>query len=150
MANVYQKEIQDLRFGITFVASSRVKQISDTILLPRSPSFWSPWSWFLTKCQTFTPLSRSGVIMGALERRLSGLPVYRNVESGENEKKRLGRDKRKQAQIYFGVWCSSLTVNTTSVYKERNDYKIPMFPKANSIFRTFLVAIFFNVMYLIC
>lgn len=25
--------------------------------------------------------------MGALERRLSGLPVYRNVESGQEEKK---------------------------------------------------------------
>lgn len=65
----------------TFVASSLVRYISETILLPRSPSLWSEWSWFLTRCHSLVPLSRSGVIMGVLERRLSGLLAVLSILS---------------------------------------------------------------------
>lgn len=66
----------------TLVASSRVRYISETILLPRSPSLWSEWSWFLTRCHSLVPLSRSGVIMGVRERRLSGLLAVLSILSG--------------------------------------------------------------------
>lgn len=43
--------------------------------------------------------------MGALERRLSGLPVYRNVESGENEKRGWEgtKENRHRYILGFGV-----------------------------------------------
>lgn len=69
----------------TLVASSRVRYISETILLPRSPSRWSEWSWFFTRCHSLVPVSWSGVIMGARERRLSGLLAVRSKLSGEED-----------------------------------------------------------------
>lgn len=54
-------------------------------MLPLSPSRWSMWSWFFTRCQSLVPLSRSGVIMGVRERRLSGLLAVRSMLSASTE-----------------------------------------------------------------
>lgn len=45
--------------SVPLVASNLVRYISDTILLPRSPSFWASVSWCLTRCQLLRPPSWS-------------------------------------------------------------------------------------------
>lgn len=97
----------------TFVASSLVRYISDTILLPRSPSFWSPWSWFLTKCQTLTPLSRSGVSMGTREWGLSGLVgVERNGTSTPCTE--------KHVCLFFQIVCQRFVRKDACLLKWKN------------------------------
>ncbi|TNN65201.1 hypothetical protein EYF80_024608 [Liparis tanakae] len=54
-------------------------------------------------CQTLTPLSRSGVIIGVRERRLSGLPVYLIMFSVKSIGIRYSTDQ-KTTMIFSFTW----------------------------------------------
>lgn len=83
---------------LTFVAKSLVRQISETILLPRSPSLWSEWSWFFTRCHNLVPLSRSGVIIGVRDLKLSGLLAVLSILSIEISEQ--NRHSKHQNTLY--------------------------------------------------